>query len=59
MIACSCQVGIELVDLAVDRLDQLEPKADALANGGKAALFLSSDPTLRTWRAEIMAMAVR
>jgi putative ABC transport system substrate-binding protein len=55
----SAQVGFELVDLGVDRLDELEPKVAALANGGEAALFLSSDPTLLSWRAEIMSMAMR
>ena len=31
----SAQVGFELVDLGVDRLDELEPKVAALANGGR------------------------
>ena len=42
-----------------DRLDELEPKVAALANGGEAALFLSADPILFSWRAEIMLMAMR
>ena len=55
----SAQAGFELVDLGVDRLDELEPKVAALANGGEAALFLSADPILFSWRAEIMSMAMR
>jgi putative ABC transport system substrate-binding protein len=55
----SAQAGFELVDLGVDRLEELEPKVAALANGGEAALFLVVDPTLDTWRAEIMSMAMR
>jgi putative ABC transport system substrate-binding protein len=55
----SAQAGFELVDLGVDRLEELEPKVAALANGGEAALFPVHDPTLFTWRAEIMSMAMR
>jgi len=55
----SAQAGFELVDLGVDRLDELEPKVAALANGGEAALVISADPTLWSWRAEIMSMAMR
>jgi len=55
----SAQAGFELVDLGVDRLDELEPKVAALANGGEAALFLSADPILFSWRAEVMSMAMR
>jgi putative ABC transport system substrate-binding protein len=55
----SAQVGFELVDLSVDRLDELKAKVAALANGGEAALFISTDPMLFSWRAEIMTMAMR
>lgn len=53
------QAGFEMVDLTVDRLEELEPKVAALANGGKAALFMHTDLTLITWRAEFMSMAMR
>ena len=43
----------------VDRLEELEPKVAALANGGEAALFMATDLTLFSWRAEIMSMAMR
>jgi putative ABC transport system substrate-binding protein len=55
----SAQVGFELVDLMVDRLEELEPKVAALASSGKAALSMATDPTLYSWRAEIMSMAMR
>jgi putative ABC transport system substrate-binding protein len=55
----SAQAGFELVDLMVDRLEELEPKVAALANGGKAALSMATDPVLFSWRAEIMSMAMR
>jgi putative ABC transport system substrate-binding protein len=55
----SAQVGFELVDLLVDSLAELEPKVAALADGGEAALFMSTDGTLFSWRAKIMEMATR
>ena len=55
----SAQAGFELVDLGVDSLDELEPKVAALAGRGEAALFMATDVTLFTWRAQIMAMAMR
>src|SRR5262249_4618997 len=55
----SAQAGFEVVDLGVDRLDELEPKVAALAKAGEAALFISTDVTLFSWRAEIMSMALR
>jgi putative ABC transport system substrate-binding protein len=53
------QEGFEFVDLFVDSLDELEPKVAALASRGEAALFMSTDPMLFSWRASIMAMALR
>ena len=55
----SAQAGLELVDLGVDRLEELGPKVAALANGGEAALFMSSDPMLYSWSDKIMEMAMR
>ena len=52
-------IGFELVDLMVDSLDELEPKVAALASGGEAALFMSTDTVLFSWRTRIMAMAMR
>ena len=53
------QEGFEFVDLFVDSLDELEPKVAALASRGEAALFMSTDTTLFSWRANIMDMAMR
>jgi putative ABC transport system substrate-binding protein len=53
------QAGFEAFDLMVDSLDELEPKVAALANRGQAALFMSTDVTLFSWRAQIMEMAMR
>jgi putative ABC transport system substrate-binding protein len=55
----AAQAGFEMIDLAVDRLEELEPKVAALANDGKAVLFIHSDATLISWRTEIMMMAMR
>jgi putative ABC transport system substrate-binding protein len=55
----SAQTSFELVDLHVDRLDELETKVAAFADGGEAALFMATDVTLFSWRAEIMSMAMR
>ena len=55
----SAQSGFELVDLMVDSLDELEPKVAALASGGEAVLFMSTDTVLFSWRTRIMAMAMR
>jgi putative tryptophan/tyrosine transport system substrate-binding protein len=55
----TAQAGLELADLMVDSVDELEPKVAALASGGEAALFMSTDVTLFSWRAQIMAMAMR
>ncbi|WP_395714644.1 ABC transporter substrate-binding protein [Reyranella sp.] len=55
----AASVGLEVVDLFVDSLDELEPKIDALAGGGDAALFLSADPVLHSWSTRIMEMAMR
>ena len=43
----------------VDSLDELEPKVAALASRGQAALFMSTDVTLFSWRAQIMEVAMR
>jgi putative tryptophan/tyrosine transport system substrate-binding protein len=51
--------GFEAVDLMVDSLDELEPKVAALASRGQAALFMSTDVTLFSWRAQIMEVAMR
>jgi len=53
------QAGFEVADLMVNSLDELEPKVAALATGGDAALFMSTDVTLFSWRTQIMAMAMR
>ena len=55
----SVQAGFELVDLNVDSLDELETKVAALAGAGEAALFVSTDVTLFSWRTRVMAMATR
>jgi putative ABC transport system substrate-binding protein len=55
----SAQAGFELVDSGVDSLDELEPKVAALAGRGEGALFMATDVRLFSWRAEIMAMAMR
>ena len=53
------QVGFALSDLMVDSLEELEPKVAALAGGGEAALFISTDVTLFSWRSQIMGLAMR
>lgn len=55
----SGRVGLEAVDSFVDELDELEPKVSALAKLGEAALFMSTDAVLYSWRTTIMGMAMR
>jgi len=53
------QAGFEAVDLLVDGVEELEPKVAALASGGQAALVMSTDVTLFSWRSQIMGLAMR
>jgi putative tryptophan/tyrosine transport system substrate-binding protein len=54
----AAQAGFELADLLVDGLEELESEIATLASGGAAALFMSTDTRLFTWRDKIMAMAM-
>jgi len=55
----AAQTGFELDDLMIDSLDELEPKIAALAGGGEAALIISNDVTLFSWRSQVMEVAMR
>jgi ABC-type uncharacterized transport system substrate-binding protein len=52
-------VGIEVIDLTVNRQEEVEPKLAELAGRGDAALYILVDPLLTGWRASILEMAFR